>query len=75
MTTNLWEKQNTVTPDWLKEFTAGNDKVFDLELAEFDVLGSLAHAAMLAKTGLITNKENDELKNELSSILSEKSGP
>lgn len=69
MKTKLWEKENSITPQWLLEFTAGNDKVLDLELAEFDVLGSMAHAEMLAKVGLISKDESSLLKTELQSIL------
>lgn len=69
MKTKLWEKENNVTPHWLLEFTAGNDKLLDIELAEFDVLGSIAHAEMLAKVGLITFEEYSFLKAELNAIL------
>lgn len=69
MKTKLWEKENNVTPQWLLEFTAGNDKFLDLELAEFDVLGSMAHAEMLAKVGLIHLNEYSLLKAELDAIL------
>jgi argininosuccinate lyase len=69
MKTKLWEKENNVTPKWLLEFTAGNDKLLDIELAEFDVLGSIAHAEMLAKVGLITLEEYSFLKAELDAIL------
>jgi argininosuccinate lyase len=69
MKTKLWEKENNVTPQWLLEFTAGNDKVLDLELAEFDVLGSMAHAEMLAKVSLISLNEYSLLKAELETIL------
>ncbi|MDP3567371.1 argininosuccinate lyase [Sediminibacterium sp.] len=70
MKTKLWEKESVVTPHWLLEFTAGNDKILDLELAEFDVLGSMAHIEMLAKVGLIGLDEYPLLKNELLVILS-----
>jgi argininosuccinate lyase len=69
MATKLWEKANKKTPEWVTEFTAGNDRQFDLQLAEFDVIGSIAHAAMLAKTGLISKDEHKQLKEELERIL------
>lgn len=68
MKTTLWEKENSITPQWLLEFTAGNDKFLDLELAEFDVLGSIAHTEMLAKVGLISKEEFSLLKTELKAI-------
>lgn len=69
MATKLWEKETTKTPVWLEEFTVGNDKVLDLELAEFDVIGSIAHTAMLAETGFIAKEEFASLKKELNLIL------
>jgi argininosuccinate lyase len=69
METKLWQKERIKTPAWLEEFTAGNDKTFDLLLAEYDVKGSMAHAAMLAHVGLITKEENLQLQKELQAIL------
>ncbi len=34
---------------------------FDLELIEYDITGSIAHAQMLAKTGIISASEGEEL--------------
>lgn len=67
--TKLWEKENTTTPQWLMDFTAGKDQVLDLELAKFDVTGSLAHAEMLSKMGLISVEEFTALEKELKEIL------
>ena len=53
----LWSKNNTSTHEMVETFTVGNDRVFDLLLAEYDVLGSLAHTAMLEKAGLLTPEE------------------
>jgi argininosuccinate lyase len=44
---------------------------FDRRLAPFDVAGSKAHSAMLAKVGLITAKERDEIHAGLDAILAE----
>jgi len=65
----LWEK-NKDSLKQVEEFTVGNDREFDLQLAPFDVLGSIAHAKMLAEVGLITKKESTGLVNELKSIYS-----
>jgi argininosuccinate lyase len=43
----LWQK-NTGSSKEVEKFTVGNDLEFDLQLAPFDVLGSIAHARMLA---------------------------
>ncbi len=76
MKTKLWEKpvcrqgrEKTKSLKWLEDFTVGNDKALDLELAEFDVLGSLAHVAMLENVNLISNYEFVLLKKELNQIL------
>jgi argininosuccinate lyase len=46
----------------------GKDREFDLLLAPFDVLGSIAHAKMLAAVGLLTNEEADTIVKELKNI-------
>ena len=60
----LWQK-NTDSLKEVEQFTVGNDREFDLLLAPFDVLGSIAHAKMLAEVGLITKDESVQLINEL----------
>jgi len=44
---------------------------FDRRLAPFDVAGSKAHSAMLAKVGLITAAERDEIHGGLDAILAD----
>jgi argininosuccinate lyase len=66
----LWSKDK----DSLKEvtdFTTGQDKLLDLHLAPFDVLGSLAHITMLETIGLLTKEELDVLSKELKLIHKE----
>ena len=63
----LWQK-NTDTSKVVEEFTVGNDREFDLQLAPFDVLGSIAHAKMLAEVGLISKDEVGQLIKELQNI-------
>jgi argininosuccinate lyase len=45
--------------DWVDEFGASIG--FDQELAQQDIEGSIAHAAMLAKCGIITDSESDNI--------------
>ena len=47
----LWDKEFKVDKA-IEAFTIGNDNVLDLELAPFDVLGTMAHITMLAEVGL-----------------------
>ena len=66
----VWQKD--IAPDTtVEKFTVGNDRAFDLQLAEWDVLGSLAHAQMLAECKLISEKEKNDLHLELKKILLE----
>ncbi|MDJ0592883.1 MAG: argininosuccinate lyase [Pleurocapsa sp. MO_226.B13] len=44
---------------------------FDLELIEYDLTGSIAHAKMLAKTGIISDTEAQQLESGLEQIRSE----
>ncbi len=44
---------------------------FDHRLAPFDIAGSKAHSAMLAKVGLITRKERDAIHRGLDGLLRE----
>ncbi len=50
--TRLWEKGLPLDERVLR-YTAGEDHLLDARLVEYDVRGSIAHAEMLAETGLI----------------------
>ena len=63
----LWEK-NTSSLKEVEKFTVGNDREFDLLLAPFDVLGSIAHAKMLESIGLLSKDEALALVKELRNI-------
>ena len=64
----LWEKGVTPEPSVI-EFTSGKDRDTDLCLAEWDIVGSMAHAVMLYAAGLISGKEKEELLGALYSLL------
>lgn len=66
----LWDK-GIVTDEFIEKFTVGRDREFDLQLARYDVRGSLAHIKMLATIGLLEAKELEILEIELSRILDE----
>jgi len=60
----LWDKG--VEPDpAIIEFTVGNDRETDILLAEWDIIGSMAHAIMLQNVGLLSSEEKDNLLNSL----------
>lgn len=66
----IWDKG--VSNDRVVDmFTRANDAVLDMQMAEFDVLGSLAHSIMLEKIGLLNNEELKALLVELKAILKE----
>ncbi|RYJ42749.1 argininosuccinate lyase [Flavobacterium beibuense] len=66
----LWEK-GIPTDKKTDIFTVGNDRELDLVLAEYDVIGSMAHAKMLGKTGLLNDQEVNELLTALQEILAD----
>ncbi len=67
MASKLWEKSVTVNHD-VETYTVGLDREMDMYLARYDVLGSLAHIAMLESIGLLTADELCVLTDELRSI-------
>ncbi|MGZ8558492.1 MAG: argininosuccinate lyase [Chitinophagaceae bacterium] len=71
----LWQKDiNKPSGAAVKEverFTVGNDKAFDLLLAPFDVLGSIAHVTMLETVRLLSKDEKDLLITELKKIYNQ----
>lgn len=66
----LWQK-NTGSKIEVEKFTIGRDPEFDALLAPFDVLGSMAHAIMLEKIGLLKPEDLDLLKTGLKEIYLE----
>jgi len=55
----------------IEKFTVGNDHILDSRLVKADVLGSLAHAKMLAAVGLIEVKQLKCIQSGLRAILLE----
>jgi len=54
--TRLWDKGLPLDERVLR-YTAGEDHLLDARLVPYDVRGSIAHAEMLAKTGLISRAD------------------
>ena len=65
----LWQKENQKTDAIIEQFTIGNDPVYDLQLARYDVMGSLAHITMLEHVGLLPSEDLEPLCVELKNIL------
>ncbi len=66
----LWSKGTQAT-DLVEDFTVGNDRVLDMRLAKYDVIGSKAHIRMLESIGLLTSDELAVLTEALDVILGE----
>lgn len=67
MAQKLWDKGIDVNQE-VEKFTIGKDQEMDIFLAPYDVMGSLAHVAMLQSIGLLSKEELDALTEELKSI-------
>ncbi len=63
----LWDKGYTID-NTVDKYTVGNDRILDLKLAKYDVLGNIAHAKMLCKVGLLTQSELDQILKGLAII-------
>ncbi len=65
----LWEKGTARLDALIEGFEIGDDATYDNRLVEPDVLGSLAHAEMLAAIGVLAPEELDQLREGLREIL------
>ncbi|MBC7117154.1 MAG: argininosuccinate lyase [Pseudothermotoga sp.] len=63
----LWEKGYTLDP-LIERFTVGKDHITDMKLIRYDIVASVAHAEMLAKTGFLSNEELEKLKAALKKL-------
>lgn len=66
----LWEK-GIQTDAFIEKFTVGKDRELDLDLAKYDVQGTIAHITMLESVGLLEKDELEILTKELNRILNE----
>ena len=63
----LWGGRFTKSAEeWVDEFGASIS--FDQELVLEDITGSIAHVTMLAKTGILTDEEADQIKKGLETL-------
>jgi len=66
----LWDKGTPVNKA-IEDFTVGKDRELDLYLAQYDILGSMAHVTMLESVGLIEKEELPVLLEKLKELYSE----
>jgi len=66
----LWDKGYSVDAE-IERFTVGEDHRLDRALVRADVLGSMAHAQMLAAVGILSAEERDRLLEGLRAVLAD----
>jgi len=64
----LWQKTKQLDKE-IEKFTVGRDYILDKELTFFDCIASKAHARMLGKIGILTDKDVKELLQGLDKII------
>src|SRR3989338_6084805 len=64
----LWKKSDQTTDSAVEKYTAGTDRVFDMQLIPFDIAASRAHAKGLSKIGILTEEEFTKVKNGLAAL-------
>ena len=64
----LWQKDIEVEKS-VDKFTVGKDRELDMQLARFDVLGSLAHTRMLNEIGLLNDEDLKQVQIGLKNIF------
>ncbi len=64
----LWEKGYKLD-QVVETFMTGDDPLLDHALIQYDCIGSIAHAKMLQKIGILSQKECDQLEQELALII------
>ncbi len=65
----LWQKGNIKLQSIVDEYCFKEGVELDNYLVKQDILGSIAHAQMLSKIGIITDKEYQQLKKTLVEII------
>ena len=72
MANKLWDKGYDEDAR-IDAFTVGKDRELDLELAPYDILGTMAHITMLESVGLLPKADLELLLPELKALYSEAS--
>ena len=66
----LWNTSTEINKQ-IERFTIGDDPVYDLRLARYDVIGSIAHAEMLHSINYLSAEELNNMVSCLQGLLSE----
>ncbi|MDX2445126.1 MAG: argininosuccinate lyase [Bacteroidales bacterium] len=62
-----WQKGTPINLE-VEKFTIGDDPKYDLELASYDIIGSMAHVKMLEESEIVSPDESSSILNELKSL-------
>lgn len=65
----LWQKSEYKLDPIVEAFETKEDLLMDQKLLKYDVQGSLAHARMLFKIGILSKEELEKIKKALNEIL------
>lgn len=65
----LWQKNKIKLNSIIEAFETKDDLILDQKLIKYDVIGSIAHAKMLHKIGILTSEELNKLEHGLQKIL------
>src|SRR3989338_9426257 len=60
----LWQKDYKLNEE-IEKFTVGNDFLLDKNLVKYDVYGSIAHAIMLNRIGILSKEESNNANEKL----------
>lgn len=67
---SLWKKEGqSDSHDWFHAFTTAEDRALDQRLVPYDVWTNAAHAAVLFRSGVLTDAEWATLRGALASLL------
>lgn len=66
----LWDKGFSIDKT-IEAFTIGDDREIDLYIAKYDLQASLAHAKMLAKTGILDHNELLQIEQSIQHLQNE----
>lgn len=69
MKSKLWQTNNMKLNPLIEAYTVADDYIIDQQLIPYDIKGSIAHAEMLHKIGIINKKELTQIERGLSEIL------
>ena len=66
----LWSDRKNINSR-IEEFTIGKDAELDEKIAQYDLLGSMAHAVMLYESGIISREDAGDLLKGLRELMKE----